>query len=307
MCVFYGVLLMNTLEKMETFIVLAECGSFTESAKRLFCSQPTISHHIQQLEELFESPLVQRSGKQVQLTRQGEILLRYAKQISHLVEEAAVELKRISEQERVLSVYVSNYIAGYFFSDILNEFHTILPHKPLEINTYCYSDLIRCFQEGRTHYALMPIYPEDDYIRKNFETSVLFEEELLLILPVDHPLAKRRLLYARDLHNETVLLPKSEYLQQYVINHLSSRQVKTRFLQMSNFETIKQAVKSRHGIAFLPSGAVKEELKRGELVNVPVSSLQIRRQNGFVFRKNAELSQADRAFCQNVEQYLRTV
>lgn len=298
---------MNTLEKMETFIVLADCGSFTEAAKRLFCSQPTISHHIQQLEQTFDSLLFYRSGKQVQLTEQGRVLLQYAQRITNLVDEAAVELKRINQQERALSVYVSNYIAGYFFSDILNDFHTISPEKPLEIISYCYSDLIRCFQEGRTNYALMPIYPEDDYIRKYFETSVLFEEELLLVLPVDHHHARRRLLYARDLYNETILLPKSEYLQQYVTEHLRSRQVKTRFLQMSNFETIKQAVKSHHGLAFLPHGAVKSELGRGELVSVPVSSLQIKRKNGFVFRKNAELSRADHAFCKNVEQYLRTV
>ncbi|WP_419878124.1 LysR family transcriptional regulator [Brevibacillus centrosporus] len=298
---------MNTLEKMETFIVLAECSSFTEAAKRLYCSQPTISHHIQQLEQQFSSQLFFRSGKQVELTKQGEVLLQYAKQITNLVDEASIQLKRVSQQEQVLSVYVSNYIAGYYFSDILNQFHTISPQRPLEINSYCYSDLIRCFQEGRTQYALMPIYPEDDYIRKNFETSVLFEEELLLVLPADHSCANRRLLYARDLQNETVLLPKSEYLQQYVMEHLESRQVKARFLQMSNFEMIKQAVKSHHGIAFLPHGAVKEEIRRGELVYKPISSIQIKRQNGFVFRKNAKLTQEDRIFCQNVEHYLRSV
>ena len=39
------------LDKMKMFIVLAECLSFTETARRMFCSQPTISHQIQQLEE----------------------------------------------------------------------------------------------------------------------------------------------------------------------------------------------------------------------------------------------------------------
>jgi hypothetical protein len=63
------------LEKFVTFIVLVDCGSFTETAKKLYCSQPTISNHIQQLEELFDTTLFRRSGKNVYLTRQGEILL----------------------------------------------------------------------------------------------------------------------------------------------------------------------------------------------------------------------------------------
>lgn len=162
---------MMTLEKMQTFLVLAECRSFTEAAKRLYCSQPRISHHILQLEQFFDTKLFTRSGKQVSLTKQGEILLEYAKQIVELVDEAALSMKREAQRDKVLSVYVSNYIAGYYFTDILEQFHAHTPQQLLEINTFCYSDLVRCLQEGRTHYALMPIYPEDDYIRQYFHTS----------------------------------------------------------------------------------------------------------------------------------------
>ena len=296
---------MNTLEKMETFLVLAECCSFTEAAKRLYCSQPRISHHIQQLEEQFGAKLFLRSGKQVRLTRQGELLLPYARQMLRLLEEAGNVLKREAQQESVLSVYVSHYIANYYFSDILKRFHTLFPRSPLEINTYCYSDLVRCLQEGKTDYALMPIYPEDAYIREHFHTSVLFEEELLLALPADHPWAERKLLYARDLHNETILVPQSNYLQLYVKEHLNRRQVKVRLLQMSNFDMMKQAVKSHHGLAFLPYGAIRAEVERGELLVKPVSALQIKRKNGFVIRKHAKLSPAEQTFCQNVEQCLK--
>lgn len=298
---------MMTLEKMQTFVVLAECRSFTEAAKRLYCSQPRISHHILQLERFFDTKLFTRSGKQVSLTKQGEILLEYAKQIVELVDEAAVSMKREAQRDKVLSVYVSNYIAGYYFTDILEQFHTHTPLQPLEINTFCYSDLVRCLQEGRTHYALMPIYPEDDYIRQYFHTSVLFEEELVLALPSHHPWMNRRILYARDLQNETILLPQSEYIQQYVKEHLSRKQVKVRYLQMSNFEMMKQAVKSQLGLAFLPAGAIRKEVESGELLSKPISSFHIKRKNGFVVRKNVELTKADQDFCKNVEAYLKLV
>lgn len=298
---------MMTLEKMQTFLVLAECRSFTEAAKRLYCSQPRISHHIQQLEQFFDTKLFIRSGKQVCLTKQGEILLGYARQIVNLVGEAEVSMKREARREQVLSVYVSNYIASYYFADILEQFHVHKPQQPLEINTFCYSDLVRCLHEGRTHYALMPIYPEDDYIRQHFHTSVLFEEELVLALPVDHPWMDRRILYARDLQNKTILLPKSEYMQQYVKEHLSRKQVKVRYLQMSNFEVMKQAVKTQLGLAFLPAGSIQKEVMSGELLSKPISSLHIRRKNGFVVRKNAVLTKEDHDFCKYVEAYLKLV
>lgn len=53
----------NIGKKIETFLVLAQCRSFMETAKRLYCSQPTISNHIQQLEEQFQCKLFHRSGK----------------------------------------------------------------------------------------------------------------------------------------------------------------------------------------------------------------------------------------------------
>jgi LysR family transcriptional regulator, transcriptional activator of the cysJI operon len=296
---------MMTLEKMQSFLVLVECRSFTEAAKRLYCSQPRISHHIQQLEEFFGTKLLIRAGKKVNLTKQGEIFLQYAKQIVELVDEATVSIKREAQQEKVLSVYVSSYISGYSFSEILKQFHTHAPDKPLEINAFCYSDLVRCLQEGRTHYALMPIYPEDDYIRQNFHTSVLFEEELVLALPVNHPWKNRRILYTRDLQNETVLLPQSHYLQQYVTDHLNRKQVKVRYLQMSNFEMMKQAVRSQLGLAFFPAGAIRREVEKGELLSKPISSFTIKRKNGFVVRKDTELSQADQDFCKSVKAYLK--
>jgi DNA-binding transcriptional LysR family regulator len=298
---------MNKLEKIETFIVLAECRSFTEAARRLYCSQPTISHHIQQLEQHFDTLLFHRSGKTIQLTEQGEILLQYAKKINSLIEEASVKMKKATREEHTLPIYVSNYIAGYYFSDILRQFHNISSRKFLEINAYSYDDLKRSLREGKTNFALMPIYPEDDYICNHCETYVLFEEELPLILPVGHPWTHRRVLYCRDLQNETILLPQSHYLQQYITDQLNRRQIKARFLQMSNFEIIKKAVKSQHGIAFLPYGAVEGDIKKGELLSRPVSTFRISRKNGFVVRKNIQLSQDEKVFCKNAEQYLKSV
>ncbi|MEK3723360.1 LysR family transcriptional regulator [Paenibacillus sp. FSL H8-0034] len=294
---------LKLLEKIETFIVLADCSSFTETAKRLYCSQPTISNHIQQLEEMFKTTLFHRSGKTVQLTKQGEILLNYAKLMTELVDEASIKIKNVSQQESILSVYVSNYIAGYFFTDILKHFHVAFPKQLLEVYTHCYDDLVRCLREGRTNIAFMPIYAKDEYIHSQYDISVLFEDDFLLILPAGHPWTHRKVIYCRDLQNQTILLPQSPYLQQYIAEQMEKHQVKVRFLQMSNFEMIKRAVKSQLGLAFLPSTAVAGDKKNGELEVRTVASLNLKRTNGFVVRKQAKLTPAEIAFCKDVERY----
>lgn len=252
---------MNKLEKIETFITLAECQSFSEAAKRLYCSQPTISHHIQQLEEHFDTQLFDRSGKSIQITQQGELLLQYAKKISDLWEEASLKMKNTAPQEQTLSVFVSQYIAGHFFSTITDPFHSSFPHTGLEINSYCYDDLKSFLLSGKINFALMPIYPRDDYVRRNCEISVLFHDEFQLVFANAHPWRERKMIYARDLSGETVLLPRSRFLQQCIKDPLDRHKVRVRYLQMSNFDVIRKAVQSGHGIAFLPQAAVKDAIE----------------------------------------------
>ncbi|WP_082063129.1 LysR substrate-binding domain-containing protein [Paenibacillus sp. IHBB 10380] len=154
-----------------------------------------------------------------------------------------------------------------------------------------------------TQIAFLPIYPEDNHLYSQFDASILFEEEMPLIIPAGHPWASRKLLYTRDLHRETILIPQSKYICQYIQSQLKLNHVKVRYLQMSTFNMIKQSIKVGLGVSFLPYEAVKNELDNGELVTIPVSSLQIRRKNGFVIRKNTQLSAEEQAFCHKVESY----
>lgn len=297
---------MKTLERLETFLVVAECGSYTEAAKRLYCSQPTISHHIQWLEEQFQAVLFYRSGKPVRLTEQGEIVLDYAKRVTGLVQEASLKVKQsLSRRESILSVYVSNYISAYYFPEILSHYYRSYPDQLLEIYTYCYDDLRRSLLEQRTDLAFLPIYPDDDQIYSEFNATLLFEEELELVVPVSHPMTKRKVMYIRDLQGETILLPQSKYLCRSIEEQLRHHRVNVRFLQMSNFGMIKESIKAGLGIAFLPSEVIKADLNQGELASLRVSSLAIKRQNGFVIRKEKQLSEAELSFCREVEAYFR--
>ncbi|MED4602760.1 LysR family transcriptional regulator [Paenibacillus validus] len=295
---------MKTIERMESFLVLAECGSFTEAAKRLHCSQPTISHHILQLEEQFRAPLFQRKGRQVQLTEQGKIVLDYTRQVTRLLREAGEKVQQsLRRQESILSVYISQYIANYYLPDILSHYHKAFPEQLLEVYASCYTDLQRALLEGKTNVAFLPIYPEDEAVYSRFDAYELFEDELPLVIPAGHPWTERKLLYSRDLHQTTVLLPQSFYISEYIQTHLERFNVQVRFLQMSNFTVILQAIKAGLGIAFLPYPVIREEVRRGELAVSQVASIQIRRKNGFVIRKDARLTEAEESFCREMQQY----
>lgn len=75
------------LRHMETFVKIAETGSFTRAGEKLYLTQPTVSKQVVDLERFFGVRLLDRTRREVVLTRAGEILLRYAKDLLSLKEE----------------------------------------------------------------------------------------------------------------------------------------------------------------------------------------------------------------------------
>jgi DNA-binding transcriptional LysR family regulator len=287
---------MKIFEKIETFLTLAECGSFTETAKQMYCSQPTISSHIQQLEELLDAKLLVRSGRSVQLTPQGKIFYEYAQKMTQLFDEAAHKIKQANHSNPVLSVYASNYMGVYVLPDILRQFHHYYPNQQFELHTYGYDELQKMLMQDKIDFAFMPLYEDDKYIRSEFDRFVLFEDEFLLVFPCGHPWAERKTLYSRDLEHKTLLLPRSRLLQNCILSPVRALGINLTTVLMSNFEVMKEAVKTGLGIAFLPYHAVRDQLDKGELLTKPVSGLRIERKNGFVYRKSVPFTDVEQAF-----------
>ena len=74
------------LKQLETFITVVEWDSFSEAAKRLYLTQPTISTHIKQIENELNAELLKRTTKKLELTPEGREFYNYAKAISRIME-----------------------------------------------------------------------------------------------------------------------------------------------------------------------------------------------------------------------------
>ncbi|WP_051620484.1 LysR family transcriptional regulator [Paenibacillus sp. UNC451MF] len=287
---------MKIFEKMDTFLTLAECGSFTETAKQMYCSQPTISSHIQQLEEILDAKLLVRSGRSVKLTPQGTIFYEYAQRITQLFDEASGKIKQSQQVNSILSIYASNYMGVYVLPDLLRKFHQTYPKQQFELHTFCYDDLHRMLLQDKIDFAFMPLYDDDKYIQTELNHHVLFEDQFMLVFPLGHRWSERKTLYSRDLEQSTLLLPQSRLLQSCILSPLRTMGIRLSTVSMSNFEVIKEAVKNGLGIAFLPYYAVRDQLEKGELLSKPICGLRIERKNGLVYRKNTPPTDVERAF-----------
>ncbi len=284
-------------DKYKTFLLLAQNKTFTETAKQLFCSQPTVTQHIKQLEKELNCQLVDRKKNQIELTEQGEILLQYVMRVQELESEMQSDLNQ-SLQEQNMAIYLSQYIANNFFCELFDADEGVHKQSPYEINSYCYDDLKQCLFEKRTKFTIMPIYDADRSILDNFDIDILFEEEFVFVMPQDHPLASRQTIYARDLKHLPILLPQSFYLCQHIKQAIDQKNVTVYYMQMANFDLILKAVRHRLGVSFLPSKLLENGLEG--LTAKKVKGLTIKRRNGIVYHRDQPLSKSEKAFCHHI-------
>lgn len=173
--------------------VISAGGTITGAAKALGYSQPAISQHIQRAESRLGIPLTRRTGRATTLTEAGNLISERADAVVDILDELAKKLELLS-QDRAGRVGLAGFpsasstIAPELFATLRREkpgvtlsYHEAEPPEALEL-----------LQEGLADLALIFRYPEaaeDDAGMRGLRTLALFDDELVLALPREHPLA----------------------------------------------------------------------------------------------------------------------
>ena len=285
-------------DKYLTFVTVAESNSYTEAARKLFCSQPTVTQHVQQLEQHYKCKLVRRQKRVIELTEQGKLLAQTARQILQLEQSLTDRLDAIEVKVQPMPLYISHYLAETFFNLLFScPISSHCASSPYELHSLAYKELKTALLNNEAKFALMPLYEEDEAIVKQFETDVLFEEELYLILPKVHRLANRKQIYLRDLASESVLLPQSVFYQQLVKKVLQGENVQ--YVLMTNFGLIEKAVEQNMGLAFVPAPIKGQQ--NPNVIYQQISGVKLTRKNAIIRNRSLQLNDTETFFCENIK------
>ena len=114
-------------------------------------------------------------------------------------------LQEMHQVHSPLSVHVSHYMAEKFLATILPLNLEGFEQQSFSIKSNCYESLKEKLLNEKTNFAIMPVYENDSEFQQAYKVDLLFEEKIL-IMSCDHPLAGRKLIYARDLENQSAYL-----------------------------------------------------------------------------------------------------
>lgn len=252
------------IRHLQTFIAIAELGSFTKAAEYLGYAQSTITAHIQILENELGEILFDRLGKKIILTNVGKELIPYAKQML----EVYKDIKNITTESNCVSgdlvIGAGESLSVYRLGKILKEYKKNFPRVNIILKNSICSDLRRrlCTGEMDIVFTIEPQIVDKDLI-----VQKLKDEAMLIIGEPGADLEflnnDSDILEARE---NIIFSEKGCSFRMSFENYLKNKNIKYfNPLEFSSVEATKKCVMNGLGISILPLYAVKNEVKEGKL------------------------------------------
>lgn len=266
-------------QRLETFLWSAEHLSFSEAAKQLHITQPTISHHIKTLEAELGVELFDRSGPRLQLTEAGRSLLPWARKLiqdSNELQEIASSL-----QDGVighLRIACSTTAGKYILPQLASRFSKRHPAVRVSILACTPDRAIPEVLEGEANLGVISFEPQDE----NVERQPFFEDHVTLIVPANHPWAFRRSIEPDELLKENIIMREmTSGTRRMMLSELAKYDISLDdlnvFLELGNAEAIVRTVAAGYGVSFVSTLASACPLDRGNIVEVDVQGLNLHR------------------------------
>lgn len=288
------------LFQLETFLTVAREGSFSRAAKKLYRTQPAVSQTVRKLEDEIGESLFDRSSREGILTDTGKVLLEYAEKLLNMRVEAMGALQELREMNKGKLCVAANEFTCLYLLPILNEFRRVHPMVRVTIERSFASKIPDQLLNHSVEMGVLTFRPDD-----SLRSIVVYRDELAFVVPPTHPLARVKDVTIKQLGAEYFVAHHvpSPYRAK-VLETFQKRKVPLHMdVELPTIEAIKKFVGLGNGVALIPAICLEAELQRGELVAVPCKDLMFERRLRVVYRKNATLSHAARAFLNMAENY----
>ena len=261
-------------DQLLAVLTVARLGSFTKAAHELDLSQPALSRQVMGLERSLGIKLFERIGRAVRLTSGGEELVSRA---GPLLEELSRVTRNLSANNGTSAGRVrlgaSESVAVNALPSILRPY--LLANRRLNLRLICRTSdrLPEMVANGELDMAVCAV----EFDPPGLTCKRLWDEELVLVLPVNHPSRSRSI--DSYINEEFVLLPPSTVTRRLLDHALALKGVELKVaLEHDSPEVIKSMVLAGLGLAILPEPCVRKETRRGELAAWPFSDLKVVRQ-----------------------------
>ncbi|GHH99307.1 selenium metabolism-associated LysR family transcriptional regulator [Neobacillus kokaensis] len=289
------------LEHLKVFFTAATKKNFSETAKVLHLSQPSVSLHIKHLEEYLNTTLFDRSTKKMELTHAGTILFSYAEQLIQLVNQVEKDISLLSETihgdlRLGASLTIGEYLLPYYLGDFIKQY----PEVNLSLKVDNSFQIIEKLMDGKIDLGFI----EASIPRKEIDSLPFLEDELVIIsstrVGVPHPCLEEEEIEPEMLFTLPFIAREHgsgtrQVLETNLLKHQLEFEHLNIIMELENTESIKSAVESGLGVGIISKTTIQKELNLGLLKQTRIKGIPLKRFFYLIHRKQV-LSPASDAF-----------
>ncbi len=283
------------LSQLKAFLAVAQDGSFSRAAEKLYLTQPAVSKQIQALEEALGMRLFDRVGRSILLTEAGNILRDHAHIVFQTLEEARETINQLRGLQRGhLRISAASTIGTYMLPQPLGELKAQFPGIEISL---AITNKARVVQQVLNHEVELgfvgpPVEPAE------LEREEYLLDELVLILAPTHRLAREESVAVAELAEEVFILREQgsgtrEIMEEELGRvHVSLKKA----MELGSTEAIKQAVAANLGVSIVSKFAISLEILQGRLAVARLPDLNLSRQLFVIHHGGRTLSPAAQEF-----------
>jgi DNA-binding transcriptional LysR family regulator len=287
------------LAQLEVFLAVAREGRFSRAAEKLHRTQSAVSQTIRKLEDDLGESLFDRSSREGILTDAGQTLFEYAEKLLNLRNDARASLLELRELQKGKLVMAANEFTALYLLPVLAEFLRLHPMIKITVQRALGSHIPDDVLRHTAELGVLSYEPRES----GLHSVVVYLDELVFVVHPAHPLASAAQVSIKQLGAESFVahIVSSPYREKVIQAFARHKTPLHMGLELPTLQAIKQFVAMGNGVAFVPEISVEREVARGELVRIPVRELNLQRKLRLIYRRDASLSHAARAFLKVAE------
>jgi len=263
------------LRHLETLLALAECGSLSKAAERLYLTQSALSHQLRALESHYGAAIVEKNLRPLRFTAIGQRLLALAQDVLPQVAAAGRDVARLAQGHGgPLRIAVQCHNCFDWLMPAMDAYRSLWPEVELDIISGFVVDPLPLVERGEAELAVVHDRPDP---RPALAFSPLFRYESVSLMSPKHRLAAKAWLEAADFAGETLITyPVPDEMLDVMKHCLMPAHVNPKRRTAELTVAILQLVASGRGIAALPAWTVGNYIERGYVVSRPIGPRGLR-------------------------------
>lgn len=285
------------LSQLNAFLLLANGLNVTETAKQLFCTQPSVSIKIRKLEEELQTTLFERINNRLYLTPQGKVYQKYATQIINLIKHSSEHIRQFDDPSKgKIKFGASHFVGVYLLPQIMAHFNHLFPQVNLSMDISNSTQLIHKLDNQELEFLIMSDHIYLDPTQYHLNTFLI--DPLVLICSPDHWLAKKKYCKFSDIESEVFLIKSNHSAtHSFLLDKINENNKKIiNIMEINSLEGIKQGVIHRLGVSIVSRLSITQELNAGLLCEVTFDDILFSRGIRYFYHKEKYISPATRNF-----------